>query len=55
MVGLYYTNTHAEGIDFSLVAFVILTNGILNVLLPAHYVLVVRRERLSQLGITRRR
>ena len=33
----------------------ILTNGILNVLLPAYCVLVVRRERQSQLGITRRR
>jgi membrane protease YdiL (CAAX protease family) len=54
MVGLYYANTRAQGPVFSLVAFVIVTNGILNVLFPAYYVLVVRREGLAQLGITRR-
>ncbi len=35
--------------------FVILTNRTLNVFLPSYYVLAVRRERLSQLDITRRR
>ena len=55
MVGLYYANTRAaQGPVFSLVVFVILTNGVLNVLFPAYYVLVVRREGLDQLGITRR-
>ena len=54
MVGLYYANTRAQGPVFSLVVFVILTNGVLNVLFPAYYVLVVRREGLNQLGITRR-
>ncbi len=54
-VGLYYANTRAEGIDFSLVVFVILTNGILNALLTTNYVLIVRRVRLSRLDITRRR
>ncbi len=54
MVGLYYANTHAQSPVFSLVVFVILTNGLLNVLFPAYYVLVVRREGLNQLGITRR-
>jgi membrane protease YdiL (CAAX protease family) len=54
MVGLYYVNTLAQGPVFSLVVFVILTNGVLNVLFPAYYVLVVRREGLNQLGITRR-
>jgi len=55
MVGLYYVNSRAaQGSVFSLVVFVILTNGVLNVLFPAYYVLVVRREGLNQLGITRR-
>jgi membrane protease YdiL (CAAX protease family) len=54
MVGLYYANTRAQGPVFSLVVFVILTNGVLNVLFPAYYVLVVRREGLAQLGITKR-
>ena len=54
MVGLYYANTLAQDPVFSLVVFVILTNGVLNVLFPAYYVLVVRREGLNQLGITRR-
>src|ERR687890_1585909 len=54
MVGLYYANTRAQNPVFSLVVFVILTNGVLNVLFPAYYVLVVRREGLNQLGITRR-
>src|ERR671916_2995213 len=55
MVGLYYANARAaQGSVFSLVVFVILTNGLLNVLFPAYYVLVVRREGLTQLGIRRR-
>src|SRR5215216_2211602 len=54
MVGLYYANTRAQSPVFSLVVFVILTNGILNVLFPAYYVLVVRKEGLNQLGITKR-
>ena len=55
MVGFYYANTRAaQGSVFSLVVFVILTNGVLNVLFPAYYVLVVRREGLDQLGITKR-
>src|SRR5918998_526249 len=54
MVGLYYANTRAQSPVFSLVVLVILTNGVLNVLFPAYYVLVVRREGLNQLGITRR-
>ena len=54
MVGLYYANAHAQNAVFSLIVFVILTNGILNVLFPAYYVLVVRKEGLNQLGITRR-
>lgn len=55
MAGLYYVNSRAQSGIFSLVVFVILTNGILNVLFPAYYVLVVRKEGLNQLGITRRR
>jgi membrane protease YdiL (CAAX protease family) len=53
MVGLYYANIHAQSPVVSVV-FVILGNGILNVLFPAYYVLIVRREGLNQLGITRR-
>src|SRR5829696_6458349 len=54
MVGLYYANTRAQSPVFSLVVFVVLTNGILNVLFPAYYMLVIRKEGLNQLGITRR-
>ena len=54
MVGLYYANTRAQSPVFSLVVFVVLTNGILNLLFPAYYVLVVRKEGLNQLGITKR-
>ena len=53
MVFLYYANTRVQSPAFSLLVFVILTNGVLNVLFPAYYVLVLRREGLDQLGITR--
>ena len=42
MAGLYYANTRAQSPVLSLVVFVTLTNGVLNVLFPAYYVLVVR-------------
>jgi hypothetical protein len=54
MVVLYYANTRVQSPTFSLVVFVLLTNGVLNVLFPAYYLLVVRREGLDRLGITRR-
>ncbi len=53
MVGFYYANTHAQS-TVSWVVYVILVNGILNVLFPAYFVLVVRRAGLNQLGITSR-
>ena len=51
MAGLYYANTRAQSPVLSLVVFVALTNGVVNVLFPAYYVLVLRREGLDQLGI----
>ncbi len=42
MVSLYYANTRAQSTVFFLVVFVILTNGVLNVLFPVYYLLVVR-------------
>ena len=53
MVGFYYASTHAQS-TVSWVVYVILVNGILNVLFPAYNALVVRREGLNPLGITRR-
>jgi hypothetical protein len=53
MVDFYYASTHAQS-TVSWAVYVILVNGILNVLFPAYYVLVVRREGLNPLGITRR-
>jgi RsiW-degrading membrane proteinase PrsW (M82 family) len=53
MVGFYYASTHAQS-TVSWVAYVIFVNGILNVLFPAYFVPVVRREGLNQLGITSR-
>ena len=48
MVGFYHASTHAQS-TVSWVVYVILVNGILNVLFPAYYVLVVRREGLNLL------
>jgi len=54
MVGSYYINAQARNATWTLVVFVGLTNGLLNVLLPAWYVLRVRRERPEALGLTGR-
>ena len=48
MGGFYYASTHAQS-TVSWVVHVIVVNGILNVLFPAYYVLVVRREGLNLL------
>ncbi len=48
MVGFYYASTHAQS-TVSWVVYVIVVNGILNVLFPTYYVLVVRREGLNLL------
>ena len=53
MVGFYYASIHAQS-TVSWVAYVIFVNGILNVLFPAYFVPVVRREGLNQLAITSR-
>ena len=48
MVGFYYASTHAQS-TVSWAVYVIVVNGILNVLFPAYYVLVVRRGGLNLL------
>jgi hypothetical protein len=55
MIPIYYVGTHVKNADVSTLVFVILGNGILNVLLPAYYMLWVRRENAAELGITTRR
>jgi membrane protease YdiL (CAAX protease family) len=55
MIPIYYTGTHDRSGLAGLLVFVILGNGILNVLFPAYYVLLVRGEGPAELGITTRR
>jgi membrane protease YdiL (CAAX protease family) len=55
MIPVYYVGAHDHSGVAGLLVFVIFGNGILNVLLPAYYVLVVRREGPEELGITTRR
>lgn len=52
MIPVYYIGAHQPSRIVGLVVFVILGNGILNVLLPAYYMLVVRKESSRALGIT---
>jgi membrane protease YdiL (CAAX protease family) len=54
MLPVYYIGTHNHGL-IGLLVFVIFGNGVLNVLFPAYYLLVIRREKPEQLGITTRR
>jgi membrane protease YdiL (CAAX protease family) len=54
MIPVYYVGTHTHGMT-SLLVFVIFGNGVLNVLFPAWYVMRIRREPASELGITTRR
>lgn len=55
MVPGYYFCTHASGIPIASLLLAIGINGVLNVLLPAYYMLIVRREGLDSVGITTRR
>lgn len=53
--GIYYAGTHIRDPVTSFVVFTVLGIGVLCVILPAFYVLRVRREGLGSLGITMRR
>jgi membrane protease YdiL (CAAX protease family) len=55
MIPIYYTGTHERSGLAGLFVFVIFGNGILNVLFPAYYVLLLRGEGPEGLGITTRR
>lgn len=55
MVPIYYIGSHQPGKITGFLVFVVLGNGILNVLFPAYYMLVKRREEPAELGITTRR
>jgi hypothetical protein len=57
MWGVYYTNAHIMRTSraASFFIFVVIGNLILDVLLPAYYVLRVRNEPLAELGITTKR
>lgn len=52
---IYYFGTHTGSALASFLVFTVLGTGILCVILPAFYMLVVRREPLESLGLTRRR
>lgn len=52
MIPVYYVGTHDTTGIVGLLVFVVLGNGILNVLFPAYYILVMRKERPRELGIT---
>jgi hypothetical protein len=55
MLPVYYLGAHARGNLVGSLGFVILGNGILNVLFPAYYLLVYRREGPAELGLTTHR
>ena len=55
MLPVYYLGVHAKGNLVGIVGFVILGNGILNVLFPAYYLLIYRREEPAELGLTTQR
>lgn len=55
MLPVYYLGVHGRGSLVGVVGFVILGNGILNVLFPAYYLLIYRRERPAELGLTKDR
>jgi membrane protease YdiL (CAAX protease family) len=52
MIPVYYIGTHDLNGIAGLLVFVIFGNGILNVLFPAYYLLVLRRAGPEELGIT---
>ncbi|MCY2991755.1 MAG: LssY C-terminal domain-containing protein [Planctomycetota bacterium] len=55
MLPVYYLGVHGRGSLVGVVGFVILGNGILNVLFPAYYLLIYRKESPSDLGLTKER
>lgn len=55
MIPVYFVGTHLTGSVVGLLVFVVFGNGLLNVLFPAYYMLVMRREGPGELGITTRR
>lgn len=55
MTPAYYLGAQVFHGVLGLVIFTVLTNGVLNVLFPAYYMLKIRGERLDELGITIRR
>jgi membrane protease YdiL (CAAX protease family) len=55
MVPVYYLGSHDTTGIIGLLVFVVFGNAILNVLFPAYYVLIVRKERPEELGITTHR
>jgi len=55
MIPVYFAGTHAQNSMVGLLVFVIFGNGILNVLFPAYYLLVLRGATPAELGITTRR
>jgi len=54
MIVAYYTMTHTTSLVFILLGFILLTNLIVNVLLPTYWVVGYRKQPLSELGITTR-
>lgn len=52
---VYYSSAHIESDLLSFLLFTVLGTGLLCVILPAYYMLVIRKEPLASLGITKRR
>lgn len=55
MIPVYFVGTHDQNGHAGLFIFVVFGNGILNVLFPAYYLLILRKERPDELGITTHR
>ena len=52
---VYYTSARIESDLLSFLLFTVIGTGLLCVILPAYYMLVIRKEPLASLGITKRR
>lgn len=52
MLPVYYLGVHGRGNLIGVIGFVLLGNGLLAVFLPAYYLLVYRKERPEELGLT---
>jgi membrane protease YdiL (CAAX protease family) len=55
MIPVYFVGTHSKDSVTGWLVFVILGNGILNVLFPAYYLLILRKDKPDELGITTHR